>query len=595
MKQQLFSALVTLLLIFSSCENQTNHHSEVSEPDAAAVARRGNIRYDLSAFQTGYPYVPLMVSNGIVGGCFDQMGFQSTPNYGYPQGRTVFGYIRNYDRNESSRQIQFPLAVIQAAFADGNSILNLMDCKSYSQELDIYDGVLTTKYDLYGPVSIQAFASQSDPNLFVMKIDRNTDDPGKKIVLKINCETSKYQNNDFPWPVDPVKLNFVVEGNRVNIRSATDLSVTNWIIKTNNDISTSGSQVIIPLNNEENIVEFFIRRDDCPGEEILEQPFEKLLAGHTDIWHDLWQKSWIDFPDARSQEIWTRMKYYALSNFPSIPEKPMIPTGLNSNIWGFTFPQDVYYVARTLPRLGQFDRFEKAFQYWLKVLPDVQAYSKRIMGVEGAYYPWTPPFTDWDSYEKSGVVAADSYELHNPGYVAAMVWQYYLVTRDRDFLRKYFPILEGVCRFYTNISSLNDQGTYDIFHKNARGQDEASSMAGNLKNLLGASYSAQYTLRNYLLACDLVNGYDPSLHERASRIQKAGYTRQTLLRPEGWYATYEGDDRPLNSQKHPVQLNPVAYLPMPDLAGEGSPVELAWQNRYELTKEAKKPLTFGWT
>ncbi len=194
---------------------------------------------------------------------------------------------------------------------------------------------------------------------------------------------------------------------------------------------------------------------------------------------------------------------------------------------------------------------------------------------------------------KTGWSAPDSYELHNPAYVAAMVWQYYLVTRDREFLRKYFPVLEEVCRFYTNISFRNPQGTFDIYHRFARGQDEASSTAGQLRNLLGASYSAEYTTRNYLAASEILGIADTSLHRRASGILHSGYTRQTLLRPEGWYATYEGDHRPLNSQKHPVQLNPVAYLPMPDLAGEGSPVELAWKNRYELTKDAKKPLTSG--
>ena len=67
------------------------------------------------------------------------------------------------------------------------------------------------------------------------------------------------------------------------------------------------------------------------------------------------------------------------------------------------------------------------------------------------------------------------------------------------------------------------------------------------------------------------------------------------MREEGFYGSYEGDDRPTGQQKHPVQLNPIAYLPMPDLTGENSPVEKAWQNRYELTAEAKKPITLGWT
>ena len=596
----IFRALIisALLLLSSSCaenESSLKHAAYEFAGNAAHAARRGNITYDLSSFQSGYPYVPLMVSNGIVGGCFDQMGFQSTPDYGYPQGRTAFGYVGNYDRHVSSRQIQFPLAVIQAEFADGNSILNLVDSKNYSQVLDIYDGVLTTKYDLFGPVEITSFASQSAPNLFVMKILRKTDEPDKKINIRINCETSDSQNKNFPWPVDPIRLQFNVNKDEVNIRSQTDISLTDWTVKTNSDPIVDGHTIIIPLESEENMVRIFVKRDDCPGREVLDKSWDNLLNEHISVWHKLWDKSWVDLPDNISQAIWTRMKYYDISNFPPVPEKPMIPTGLNSNIWGFTFPQDVYYVARTLPRLGLTDRFEKAFEYWLKILPDVETYCRRIMGVEGAYYPWTPPFTDWDSYERNGVVAADSYELHNPAYVAAMVWQYYLISRDRKFLETYFPILEGVCRFYANISVMNDQGTYDVYHEHGRGQDEASSTDGKLKNLLCASYSAEYTVRNYLLACNELDNGDTSLIKKAESIRNFGYSRNNLLRSEGWYATYEGDKRPLNSQKHPVQLNPVAYLPMPDLTVEGSPVETAWRNRYDLTKDARKPLTLGWT
>jgi hypothetical protein len=72
-------------------------------------------------------------------------------------------------------------------------------------------------------------------------------------------------------------------------------------------------------------------------------------------------------------------------------------------------------------------------------------------------------------------------------------------------------------------------------------------------------------------------------------------TRATLLRKEGWYTTYEGDDRPLQAQKHPVQLNPIAYLPMPEMTVDGSPCAKAWTNRYELTHQAKRPFTCGWT
>ena len=266
---------------------------------------------------------------------------------------------------------------------------------------------------------------------------------------------------------------------------------------------------------------------------------------------------------------------------------------MNSNIWGFTFPQDVYYVAENLLRSGQFERYEKSMEYWLDILPEVKKYSKRIMGVDGGFYPWTPPFNQWDEYEKNGVVGNDSYEIHNPAYVSAMVWHYYQYTDDLNFLKKYFPIMQEVWRFYSNVIHPNEHGTYDVNHDKAAGQDEASRLPSS-KNLLCASYSAEYSARNYLKATALVQGAEEQLVGKANKVLSAGFERNSLMTDRGYYATYEGDNRPPNSQKHPVQLNAITFCPMSDLAF-AAPSRTAWGKRYDLTVEAKKPISHGWT
>jgi len=566
-----------------------------TEFDLESVVKRGNVVYTADSFQEGHPHVPLLVSNGIVGACFDHMGFMSRPNSGMPEGRTHLGYIDNYDVMENSRQIQFPLAVLQARFSDGTE-LHLMQSEKYSQELDIYSGTLTTSYDLFGETAITSYAHQEIPNLFVMDISRISERSDKNLELSLICETSRFHNNDFGFKVDPLKLEYTFHDGSVDIVSESDLTTTEWTVSCQDATFTlDGDRIRISLPDGDHSLRFFIKRSDCPGIEVLRQSSAELLASHTATWNEFWQESWVDFPEDRAQWIWTRMKYYALSHFPKIPEKPMIPTGLNSNIWGFTFPQDVYYVAENLPRLGHFARSEAAMQYWLDVLPEVKEYSRRIMDVEGGFYPWTPPYQDWHLYEAEGVVGADSYELHNPAYVAAMVWHYFKYSQDTLFLRQYFPVIEEVFRFYSNISEPNDRGTYDIYHENARGQDEASTKEGDLRNLLCASYSAEYTTRNYLAAVNTIMAGDPDLIVQAEDILGKEYERDVLLNKNGYYATYEGDARPAGNQKHPVQLNPITYVPMADLVTSGSPTEVAWENRFDLTRSAYKPITLGWT
>ena len=600
LKKQLTNLCIILLVsvFMASCQKksgkETRSDNNPDDIELAKIVRKGNIFYDSAAFQTGAPHVPPYAANGIIGGCFDHMGFQSRPNTGTPEGRTVLGYIDSYYQHESSRQIQLPLAYIQAEFADGSTILNMMQADDYRQELDLFTGVLTTEYNLFGKTKIQAYAHQTIPNLFIMKINRKPDSPEKELVVSIHCETSKAQNRDFNWKAEPIEVKFSENDKSVDIQSTTNLSTTNWTIQSNNNITVEENKVKIHLKNEENLIKILVNRDDCPGTDVLDKSYTELLADHTKEWEKLWNESWIDFPAGRAQKIWMRSKYYAICNFPSIPEKPMIPTGLNTNIWGFTYPQDVYYVMENLLPAGHFERYEKSLQYWLDILPEVKKYSKRIMGVEAGFYPWTPPYTQWDEYEKHDVVGHNSYEMHNPAYVAAMVWHYYEKTADIEALRKYFPVLEEVWRFYESILYENEQGRYYVFHPLGTGQDEAHDGQAS-KNLLCASYSAEYALKKYLKAIELIAEYDKYLAEKAKKILEAGLDREANMKENGMLASFIGDDRPANRQKHPVQLNTITFLPMGENVTPGSPAEVAYEHRHSLTTEALKPVTHGWT
>lgn len=180
----LFTALTAIVLV-TACNPR--------RPDpgysAADIIRKANVVYDSAAFQTGHMHIPPYIANGVIGGCFDHTGFQHQPNKGTPGGRTALGYVDHYYMHApTSRQAQLPLAWIEAGFADGSSILNMMDATGYRQELDLYSGRLTTRYDLFGPTEMVALAHQTLPGLFLMKITRKANSPEKQLVVKISGE-----------------------------------------------------------------------------------------------------------------------------------------------------------------------------------------------------------------------------------------------------------------------------------------------------------------------------------------------------------------------------------------------------------------------
>jgi len=578
--------------------------TQFSDDAMEQAVRRANLVYTLASFQSGHPPVPPFVSNGIIGGCFDLHGFMSHPNTGYPEGRTVLGYNGHHHARAHGQHVQFPLAYIRAHFSDAHPI-NLVDCQTYRQELDLLTATLTTSYDLYGPTSLVGYAPLHVPNLFVYRIERTPISKGRVLHLEIEAETSRCQNNDSGSQVDAVQLEFLHgttggRPDRVTVISRTNATRTRWIVQCPGATLEVRSHVHVRLDRDAagvsaHTLMLWVERPDGTGIEILDQDHATLHARHRQLWREFWSTSWASFPEERAQSVWMRTKYYLGCTFPVITARPMCPTGVLSNIWGYYFPQDVYFVAENLPRLGHGDRAALAARDWIAQLPFVRDYTTRLMGVSGAYYPWTPPFQDYERFEIDGVVGADSYELHNPAYVLAIVWHQYLISRDRELLAAYLPIIAGVFEFYRNISSRSAGGTWDIYHPDARGQDEASSTDGKLRNLLCAGFSVEYSARALVQAATDLGLPESALLADARSVVASGMTRQTLLRPDGWFTTFEGDMRPNGSQKHPVQLNPIAFLPMPDMTEPGSPCATAWRNRFELTLDAKRPMTCGWT
>jgi alpha-L-fucosidase 2 len=61
---------------------------------------------------------------------------------------------------------------------------------------------------------------------------------------------------------------------------------------------------------------------------------------------------------------------------------------------------------------------------------------------------------DWeithDGRKAYGVLLHQKYQVHNTASHANQIWGYYEYTRDRDFLRTFYPLLEGIARFFAD-------------------------------------------------------------------------------------------------------------------------------------------------
>lgn len=585
--------------------------------------RHGNVSTGLDFFQTGQPFIPSYVANGWLGGCCDEFGFHARPQLNMDHGRTGLGYQLHYVRRHWGGHDLAQLAHLQATYADGR-LLGLARLGAYHQELDLATATQTTRWSSRGSQwTVRHFASWAVPQCCEWSFDQTPGSPVDLLALRLNFATAAADNNSRRDPrmltVAPQITITTVSADVLRLTSTTNCRTTTVLLHGRGLRLEAGASEVRILTNPGIGTLRLLVLDPHLDPAIAADPVGWLNEGdpwpaHVAAVERRWSTGVLSLPPGPAAQVWLRSRYYAITSLPPYPSHIQDPTGLCANIWGHGFAQDQYYVTEALPRLGLADIARAQMPVWVDHLPEVLRYTRRLAGVDGAFYPWIPPFEDWDAFEADGPANADSFELHNSAYVAAMAWSLHRYTGDRTELARHLPMLREIARFYVAITVLPEHGGARIQHPQIRSQDEAMPPGHPTEHPLCCLWAATYSLRAWLAARERLGGSDdPSLAATCAAILTRGYDLDALRRPEGGLKTCLNDPRPAGAQKHPVQLNaiallplpggvqrvpvqlnPIGLLPLPELM-EDSDVIHAWRNRLDLCHDTRKPYSGGWT
>ena len=575
--------------------------------DTLEMTRKGNMIYDSAFFQSGQPHVPLYVANGSIGGCFDEFGFQSRPDFDMDHGRTHMGWVNHYVKHPSNGGHDLAsLCFLTARTSEGRP-LGLAGVREYRQEFDLATASFSTVWESDdGRYHVSAFASFATPQLFVWSLEQHLESSDTCLHLSLQFDTAQADKNGSHTGRNPAfglesfSAVEIVPGTW-EIVSGTNCRETRLLCRLEGaEARLDGTALqIVPMRSGSEIR--FLVLDGPVAAEIAADPAAWLAGNDHRRRHEtaaagFWNTGgFVDFPVGPPAQVWLRSRYYLQASLPPFPTHVMEPTGLNANIWGHGFPQDMYYVVENLPRLGLQELADAQFPIWLEMLPGVIRYTKRLTGCDGAFFPWIPPFEDMDGFEVNGPTNPDSYEFHNSAYVAAMVWHSWEIAGDRKFLDQYRPILREVARFFSCLTEIPERGAARISHPLIRSQDEAMQPGMMAQSPLCAMLGARAVFKFYLGCCDVAGGDDHVLEARCREILARDFDFEALLRPDGTMKTTINDNRPQGFQKHPVQLNPIAYLPQPELLEKHPAFLDAWRNRWDLTMDAREPRSCGWT
>lgn len=221
---------------------------------------------------------------------------------------------------------------------------------------------------------------------------------------------------------------------------------------------------------------------------------DELIEKHERAWADLWKSDIVIQGDDVTQRAVHSMLYHLYSFIREDTRLSISPMGLSRDIGGYY--GHVFWDAETWmfpsllvlhPELARsmldyrFDRLQAAKQ---------TAFAN---GYRGALFPW----------ESAGSGGEDTplccipIEIHITADIGMAAWQYYAVTRDREWLRERgYPLLEATANFWTSRVTRHDSGPYNINHVEAADEysgvvdDNAFTNAAARQNLLDAIAAA---------------------------------------------------------------------------------------------------------
>lgn len=204
------------------------------------------------------------------------------------------------------------------------------------------------------------------------------------------------------------------------------------------------------------------------------QGHDALLAAHNQAWEELWKSDIIIEGDEQVQQDIHSMMYHLYSFVREGTNYSLSPMGLSGlGYMGHVFWDTEIWMYPSLlllhPEIAKglieyrYQRLEAAKQ------------NAFLHGYKGAMYPWESAAS---GEEETPVWALSGpYEHHITADVAIAAWNYYLVTRDKDWLKeKGLPILQNTAAFWESRVT-PDNGKYEI--KNVVCADEWAENVDN--------------------------------------------------------------------------------------------------------------------
>lgn len=514
--------------------------------------------------------INLYQGNGVFGSSFGALGLHINPEKSATlkkYGKTEYYNMNHFVRAKFAADYLVPLAQFYWE-KEPEKITK------YNQKQVYYDGTLSTHFEFdKNKITVLSWFDAINKNL-----------TGLNVTVKGKSSNIIFKPLDILDVHYDQKLTQIVKITSQNDQWKIDLTcldkTTSVYLKTNADVTLQDSKLILTLHTGENNILLSVK-------DPITITANKSLQQNIEWWNTKWQTMGLLItPEIHSQQMWVRSMSQFLYSFNEDKLGLPPPMGFTGNHWNFGYPQDVSFVHTMLLSTGQINMAKSWIEYFAERISGMKAYTKRLMNVDGIMCPWVFPLGDFEGYHTPSVPNKFYYEIHNSGYLARMTYETAVFVNDENWTTKYAkPLISETAKFYKNIAKKGNDNLWHLSIQPSTGQDEKGGV--NQDDYLCALFSAQYCFQKAI-------EYDLDQEGIYAQIVKDGLAFPALKSQRGIYFSNKGrGESDFGNQKHPVQLNPLAFLPIDKTVTD--PSKTAYNLRYDITMGAKKPYFYGWT
>ena len=175
----------------------------------------------------------------------------------------------------------------------------------------------------------------------------------------------------------------------------------------------------------------------------LARGYDALRGDLLTFWHDYFAVSRITIPDSQYQYFHDASMYH----FKAMQSRESggLPVNNLRRTWSSHLFWDSYFLQRALLEANHRDEALEGCRFFQRTIEHARRHAREEFGCEGLKWDWE---ITHDGRKAYGALLHQKFQIHNNASYANEIWGYYVYTQDEDMLREFFPILEGLARFY---------------------------------------------------------------------------------------------------------------------------------------------------